>query len=95
MQTYVNSSVRMATTKIAASGRRKSAALLQKQKTFLLDPQKFTTALAPEEVLLAKALARVIAQPGQHLTVQDVLRIALANLGLANKAKLAVGTDKA
>jgi hypothetical protein len=84
----------MATTKIEVSGRRKSAAEKQRQKTLLPDAQKFTTLLKPEEVVLARSLARVIAQPGQALTIQDVLRIGLANLGLANLKKLEIGTEK-
>jgi len=85
----------MKTTKLAVSGRRKSAALKQRQRTLLPSGQKLTTALSGEEILLARGLARILAQPGQELCVQDVLRIGLANLGLANKEKLAVGTDQA
>lgn len=84
----------MPTTRLAVSGRRKTAAIKQKQRSFLPNAQKLTTALSPEEVLLARSLARVIAQPGQMLTAQDVLRIGLANLGLLHKSKLEVGTDK-
>lgn len=83
----------MNTTKCAAAGKRPKAAVKQKQ-AYLLRPQpKLTVAMSPEEHLLTTALARVVAQPGQTLTKQDVLRIALANLGLLHRKKLTAGTD--
>lgn len=83
----------MITTKTQASGRRPKAAGKQRQRTLLPDPRKFTLKLAPEEIALARSLERVIAQPGQRLTLQDVVRIGLANLGLLHRSKLEAGTD--
>lgn len=85
---------RMATTKLQVSGRRARKSSGRKQTSFFPDGRKFTVALKPEEQILAKNLAGVIAQPGQTLNVQDVLRIGLANLGLVNLTKLEVGTDR-
>lgn len=84
----------MKTTKVQASGRRPSVGVKQKQRPLLPEGMKINIALTGEELMLAKQLARVLAQPGQILSQQDVLRIALANLGLQNAGKLAVGTDK-
>lgn len=84
----------MATNKLAVSGRRKTAAHRQKQTTLLPEGDKYTVALKPEEIALSRSLARVIAQPGQVLTIQDVLRIGLANLGIARKKDLEIGTNQ-
>lgn len=84
----------MATTKLQVSGKRPGSGRKQKSRPLLPDGDKLTVALTGEELTLARSLARVIAMPGQTLNAQDVLRIGLANLGLANKQKLEVGTDR-
>lgn len=83
----------MATSALAKSGRRPAAAKKQRQRPLLPEGEKLTVALTGEELSLGRSLARIIAQPGQQLNVQDVLRIGLANLGLANKDALAKGSD--
>ena len=84
----------MATSKLQVSGRRVKSSSARKQSTFFPEAKKINVALQPEEIILANSLSRVIAMPGQSLNIQDVLRIGLANLGLANLAKLEVGTDR-
>ena len=63
-----------------------------REKTLFGIGVKITLALAPEEVALARSLARIISLPGRALNVQDVFRIALANLGNLHEQGLAVGT---
>lgn len=94
MRKSVASFGRMNTSKLAVSGRRPKTGARQRIRPLLMDGDKLTVALTGEELMLARSLARVIAMPGQTLNAQDVLRVALANLGLANKKKLAVGTDR-
>ncbi len=85
----------MITSKLDASGRRPAAGRKQKQRPLLPEGAKLTVKLTGEEMTLSRSLSRVVAQPGQTLTVQDVLRIALAQLGLVHRAKLTKGTDLA
>ncbi len=85
----------MATTKLQVSGRRARKSTGRKQASFFPEGKKINVALKPEERILAANLARVLAQPGQTLNAQDILRIGLANLGFANMKKLEVGTDRA
>lgn len=55
--------------------------------------KKILVALKPEEVVLARSLARLIAQPGHTLNAQDVMRIALANLGITHQQSLSEETE--
>lgn len=84
----------MVTQKTAKSSRGTRCANGPKQSSFLQDGRKLNVKLQPEELVLACNLARILARPGQVLTTQDVLRIALANLGIANFKLLAIDTDK-
>jgi len=95
METSAVYSARMVTNKLQASGRRPASAKRQRIKPLLPETEKFTTALKGEEQILARGLARVIAVPGQQLTVQDILRIGLAQLGVLHAEKLIKGTDRA
>jgi len=84
----------MATTKLQAGGRRAASKKSKTQASFFQDGKKFTVALSQEEIILANTLARKVAQPGQTLNVQDVLRIALANLGIRELDRVPIMPEK-
>jgi hypothetical protein len=78
----------MATKTPVHANRRAMSAATQTSSGFVTKPRKINVALNNQELMLAGQLSRLIAPPFQTLNVQDVLRIALAQLGEIHRSRL-------